>query len=204
MSIPKLIFASTAAVYASSNSKVNERAPLAPLSTYGETKIRNEMDILAKQSTGIDSVIFRFANVLGSINNLNDIRGLNLLMNSISRTRRGLPLEIYGADYETPDGTCVRDFIHVADLVDAIVLQIQIGVEKGANIYNLGTGLGTSVKSFLETYTQIVKDQEIVIRPRQEGDLPFSVLDPSSFQLHTKWWPWRDVVDMITTSINVR
>lgn len=83
-------------------------------------------------------------------------------------------------------------------------LQIQIGVEEGANIYNLGTGLGTSVKSFLEKYSQVVKDQEIVIRPRQEGDLPFSILNPSSFQLHTKWRPCRDIVDMISTSINLR
>ena len=201
LSISNLIFASTAAVYAPSNNAVNERAPLGPMSTYGETKIQTEIDILGAQSAEINSVIFRFANVLGSVNNLRDTKGSNLLMKSISRTQSGLPLEIYGADYETPDGTCVRDFIHVADLVEAIAIQIEIGLGQGSRVFNLGTGLGTSVKSFLEEYSQIVKGQEIVIRPRQDGDLPFSVLDSTMFQSLTGWRPHRDIVDIIKSSI---
>jgi UDP-glucose 4-epimerase len=201
LSISNLIFASTAAVYAPCNNKISEQAPLGPMSTYGETKVQNEKDIFAAQSTGVNSVIFRFANVLGSVNGLIDTKGSNLLMKSISRTNNGLPLEIYGADYETPDGTCVRDFIHVADLVEAIVIQIEIGLAKGSRVFNLGTGLGTSVQSFLKEYSQIVRDQEIVIRPRQDGDLPFSVLDSAMFQSLTRWRPHRDVVDMIKSSI---
>jgi UDP-glucose 4-epimerase len=201
LSISNLIFASTAAVYAPCNNKISEQAPLGPMSTYGETKVQNEKDIFAAQSTGVNSVIFRFANVLGSVNGLIDTKGSNLLMKSLSRTNNGLPLEIYGADYETPDGTCVRDFIHVADLVEAIVIQIEIGLAKGSRVFNLGTGLGTSVQSFLKEYSQIVNEQEIVIRPRQNGDLPFSVLDSTLFQSLTRWRPHRDIVDMIKSSI---
>lgn len=199
--ISNLIFASTAAVYAPCHHKISEHAPLGPISTYGKTKMQNEGDIFAAQSTGINSVIFRFANVLGSVNGLVDSKGSNLLMNSISRTNSGLPLEIYGADYETSDGTCVRDYIHVADLVEAIVIQIEIGIAKGSRVFNLGTGLGTSVQSFLKKYLQIVNDQEIVIRPRQDGDLPYSVLDSTMFQSLTGWRPHRDLVDMITSSV---
>ena len=201
LSISNLIFASTAAVYAPCNNKISEQAPLGPMSTYGETKVQNEIDIFATQSIEMNSVIFRFANVLGSVNGLIDTNGSNLLMKSISRTNNGLPLEIYGADYETPDGTCVRDFIHVADLVEAIVIQIEIGLAKGSRIFNLGTGMGTSVQGFLKEYSQIVNDQKIVIRPRQDGDLPFSVLDSSMFQSLTRWRPHRDIVDMIKSSI---
>ena len=199
--ISNLIFASTASVYAPCNHKISEHAPLGPISTYGETKMQNERDIFAAQSTGINSVIFRFANVLGSVNGLVDTKGSNLLMNSISHTISRLPLEIYGDDYETFDGTCVRDFIHVADLVEAIVIQIEIGVARGSRVFNLGTGLGTSVQSFLKKYLQIVNDQEIVIRPKRDGDLPYSVLDSTMFQSLTGWRPHRDIVDMITSSV---
>jgi len=203
-SISQLIFASTAAVYAPNNAIVNELDPIAPMSVYGETKIQNEVDILQYVSLGINSSIFRFANVLGAINGLKDSSGSNLLMSSISRTQLGLPLQIYGDDYETPDGTCVRDFIHIADLVDAIVIQIEIGIDDGCKTFNLGTGVGTSVKIFLENYMKVVKGQKLVIGPRQDGDLPFSILDPSSYQPHTKWQANRNIVDMITSSMNLR
>ena len=203
-SISKLIFASTAAVYAPNSRIVTELDPIRPTSVYGETKIQNEIDVLQSLSLGINSVVFRFANVLGSVNGIRDTTGSNLLMNSISRTQLNLPLEIYGDDYETPDGTCVRDFIHVGDLVDAIILQIELGIGEGCKIFNLGTGVGTSVKVFLETYMRVVKDQKLLTKPRQDGDLPFSILDPSSFRTQTGWRASRNIVDMINSSIDLR
>lgn len=202
-SISSLIFASTAAVYAPVNRKVDESDLISPISPYGKSKRQNEIDIYQNSDRGINSVIFRFANVLGAINGFCDSKGSNLLMNSISRTRLNEPLEVYGDDYNTPDGTCVRDFIHVSDLVEAISIQIELGISRGCNTFNLGTGIGTSVKEFLESYMRIVKNQRLLVKPRQNGDLPFSILDPSRFQAYAGWQASKDIDHMIKSSMNL-
>lgn len=168
------VFSSTCATYGDQDNVVlNEDSVQLPINSYGASKRAIE-DILAnfEQSHGLKSVIFRYFNVAGC-----DPEGevgefhqpethlIPLMLDAIAGKRDALT--IFGTDYETPDGTCIRDYVHVCDLVDAHVLGLKwLQDDKGSRLFNLGTGKGFSVREVLDE-SRAVTNKEV---PHVEGD----------------------------------
>jgi len=194
LGVEKIIFSSTAAVYKATNriEAINESFEIGPESPYGKSKLAAEN--VVKSNPQLRSVIFRYFNVVGALNSqLADISSENLF----SRIKRSLAedeaLPIYGNFYPTPDGTCVRDYIHVLDLVEAHLLAIQKMDDPYQNfplILNLGTGSGKSVLEVIRNLEETLgsKIRYIFESPRG-GDTPFSVCDPALAQATLGWTP---------------
>lgn len=173
------VFSSTCSVYGDQDGVLlDEDCPQAPLNAYSASKRAIE-DMLRDfgNSHGLRSVIFRYFNVAGS-----DQEGeigeyhkpethlIPLAIAAISGDRDGLV--VYGDDYDTPDGTCVRDYVHVMDLVDAHVRGLQwLQDGKGSRVFNLGTGIGFSVREVLE-HCQVVTNRSVpwTMGERRAGD----------------------------------
>jgi UDP-glucose 4-epimerase len=208
--VQRLVFSSSAAVYGSpTTSIVAESAPLAPINPYGETKLFGErIAEAASVATGIRVVSLRYFNVAGAgWDDLVDIGAHNLLPATIERIRAGLQPVIFGSDYPTPDGTCVRDYIHVLDLAEAHVAAIDhLSRPEAPNLaLNVGTGRGTSV---LELVTAVCAAMGTGLTPewsaRRNGD-PASVVASVELIRNALSWEARlDLVDMVRSTLDVR
>jgi UDP-glucose 4-epimerase len=175
--VRKIIYSSSAAVYEAQFGKplVKEDSPLKPVSFYGQTKMDSEELILEfSQKHKIDSVIFRYFNVAGAANpNLKDKSTQNLIPITINKIKFGLAPEIFGDDYNTPDGTAIRDFVDVRDIAAAHLKAIlYLSINSKSCVLNIGTGHGTSVKELI-TLTQEIMGTNFapIIRGRRPGDI---------------------------------
>ncbi|MEM5476602.1 UDP-glucose 4-epimerase GalE [Pacificibacter sp. AS14] len=168
------VFSSTCATYGDQDNVVlNEDSVQLPINSYGASKRAIE-DILAnfEQSHGLKSVIFRYFNVAGcdpdgEVGEFHqpETHLIPLMLDAIAGKRAALT--IFGTDYDTPDGTCIRDYVHVCDLVDAHVLGLKwLQDAKGSRLFNLGTGKGFSVREVLDE-SRAVTNKEV---PHVEGD----------------------------------
>ena len=206
-SIDKIVFSSTAAVYGIPETvPISEECSLKPINPYGFSKyVVEHMLNDYKTSDNIKSVILRYFNVAGADpdteigcehkqpNNL-----IPILMNVQSGKKDFL--EIYGNDYDTPDGTAIRDYIHVSDLAFAHVLSLNHLFDKGNNlILNLGTGKGYSVKEVVESVKRATK-KEVPIKNanRRAGDPPSLYADSKKANNILKWKPKYSELDFIT------
>ena len=113
--------------------------------------------------------------------------------------RDGGSIKVFGTDYDTPDGTCVRDYIHVEDLAKAHILGLEYLLEcGGCKRLNLGTGRGYSVKEVIDTALRVTEGELNVIEDeRREGDPPFLVADPSMAKAILNWKPQRSDLELI-------
>lgn len=147
-------------------------------SPYGISKKAMEDIVFQVCENKIPFTIFRFYNVVGS-DGIPPTNVDGLFFNLIKAKETGL-FRLYGTDYNTPDGTCVRDYIHVNEVCQAIISAID---NHSGNIENLGHGVGTTVREMIETFKRVNNcDFEIIDCPRRDGDLESSVLDkPSMF-----------------------
>ncbi|MBU2866676.1 UDP-glucose 4-epimerase GalE [Pacificibacter marinus] len=168
------VFSSTCATFGDQDNVVlNEESVQLPINSYGASKRAIE-DILAnfEQSHGLKSVIFRYFNVAGcdpdgEVGEFHqpETHLIPLMLDAIAGKRDALT--IFGTDYDTPDGTCIRDYVHVCDLVDAHVLGLKwLQDDKGSRLFNLGTGKGFSVREVLDE-SRAVTNKEV---PHVEGD----------------------------------
>jgi len=196
------IFSSTASVYGSQSSDpVNENFPLKPESPYGTSKIMAEQIIrdFAKAS-GLRYVILRYFNVAGAdpdsrIGQFGN--HTSHLIKKACRTAAGLhpKISIYGTDYDTPDGTCIRDYIHVEDLADAHILSLKYLADSNRNnknsiILNCGYGHGYSVRKVLNTAREVTKiNFKIEETQRRQGDSPIVIADSTLIQKTLGWQP---------------
>ena len=182
--VKNLVFSSTAAVYGETdNGIVTELTTIEPVSYYGKTKAHSELLIEeARRKFGLNFVNLRYFNVAGSLNKkLQDDSKDNLIPIVIDQIRNGVNPKIFGNDFPTPDGTAIRDFIHVVDIVDAHLAAVKYLRNGGSNqTLNIGTGTGTSV---LEIVTEIVSQMKSDLIPtflgRRDGDIGIVVADPS-------------------------
>lgn len=207
--IDKIIFSSTAAVYGIPETHlVTESNLVQPINPYGHTKAMTEQILKDfEKAYGLRFISLRYFNAAGAdpgqeIGELGAYPknlipyALRILAKADGR------LAIFGTDFDTPDGTAVRDYIHVADLADAHVKALEhLQSGKPSMILNLGTGKGFSVREVVETAERILqRPLQTVLAPRREGDPPCIVADASKAQELLNWRPrYSDLQTIIAT-----
>ena len=172
-----LVFSSSAATYGMPDAKqVREEDPTTPINPYGETKLIGEWMVRNAAHWGLRGVNLRYFNVAGTGKaGLGDTAALNLIPIAIGQLRRGDTPKVFGDDYATPDGSCIRDYVHVTDLADAHIAAVDY-LERGErpfDTFNVGTGKGASVfevLNALKAASGLEFDAEIV--SRRAGDPP--------------------------------
>ncbi len=210
--VKNIIFSSTAAVYGNPNIElINEETLKNPINTYGETKLAMEKMIKwVSNAYDINFVSLRYFNVCGANESKtigechNPETHLIPLVLQVALNQRE-HISIFGDDYNTNDGTCVRDYIHVDDLVDAHTKALEYLNNGGkSDVFNLGYGHGFSVKEIIEA-ARTVTSHEIpaVLEPRRAGDPDFLVADSSKAKEVLKWTPkYDDINYIISTAYN--
>ncbi len=191
------VFSSTAAVYGMpASSPIQESFPYSPINPYGESKVMTEK-ILGwfDQLHGLRSICLRYFNAAGA-----DPQGrsgerhdpeTHLIPLMFRAIQSGEPLTVFGEDYPTPDGTCIRDYIHVTDLAQAHILSVE-ALMKGepSNRFNVGTGTGFSVREVLQA-VEVVTGKRVPYKvgARREGDPPALVADSTKLKTTLGWTP---------------
>jgi len=207
--LKKIIFSSTAAVYGNpKNVKVSENDELNPLNPYAESKLKFE-NYLKNQNkiNNIQYVILRYFNVAGADEMLRSgliSKHSTHLIKIASEVAVGNKTEliINGNDYPTPDGTPVRDYIHVSDLADIHLVSAEyLFKNKRSDIFNCGYGKGFSVKEVIETYNKFLdKKIKYKIGPKRPGDSKLVVANPNKFNKKMNWKPKFDNLEYILKS----
>ncbi|MEU5952618.1 UDP-glucose 4-epimerase GalE [Streptomyces sp. NPDC047525] len=182
--IKRFVFSSSAAVYGNPPDVdlVAEDTPCVPINPYGETKLAGEWLVRAAgRAHGIATVCLRYFNVAGSASpELADTGVYNVIPMVFDRLTRDEAPRIFGDDHPTPDGTCVRDYIHVADLADAHLAaarRVQAHPEGDLTV-NIGRGDGVSVRELVTLIGEVSGDRRpALVEPRREGDAPRAVAD---------------------------
>jgi UDP-glucose 4-epimerase len=202
----RFIFSSSAAVYGEPiMTPCHEVDPREPISPYGESKLMVEQ-ILASyhRAYGLDYVAFRYFNACGA-----DPQGrhgqepgaTHLIAKFLEASRDDGQFRIYGDDYPTADGTCVRDYVHVEDIARAHVLALNHKIPAG--VYNLGSSQGTSVKQIMDRARTIVSKMPYInVDPKREGDPPVLTADSAKFNLVAGTWQQHDLDAMIQHAWN--
>jgi UDP-glucose 4-epimerase len=172
------VFSSSASTYGMPDTDVvDEDAPVAPLSPYGVTKVVGEWSTRdVAHATGMRAVAMRYFNVAGAVRpELGDPGVFNLIPLAFRALTAGEPPRIFGDDYPTPDGTCIRDYVHVADVAAAHVVALRrlVGDEEAPayRVLNIGRGVGSSVREVLGVVADVTGiDTEPVVVERRPGD----------------------------------
>ncbi|WP_410772572.1 UDP-glucose 4-epimerase GalE [Fontibacillus sp. BL9] len=207
--VRKIVFSSTAATYGEPDKvPIEETDPTQPTNVYGETKLTMErMMAWFDKVLGIKYVALRYFNAAGAHESGKigeDHNPESHLIPLILQTALGQrdSIKVFGDDYNTPDGTCVRDYIHVGDLADAHLRAVEYLIGGGdSNVFNLGNGQGFSVKEVIAKVKEVTgRDFPVVLSPRREGDP--AVLIASSHKARTVlgWQPARNKLDDIIRS----
>lgn len=203
--IKKLVFSSSAAVY-SPNDKpaIEESDPTEPLSPYGATKLLSE-ELISKvaKAEGISAISLRYFNVVGSSHpEFGDNSKDNLVPKVFAAYKRGDRPDIYGSDYPTKDGTCIRDYIHVGDLAEAHLAALR-KVESSLvdEVYNVGSGTGYSVKEMIDQMSKTMGvDLNPNHAPRRAGDSPQLIASTKKIERDLGWRPKATLKEMIDSS----
>ena len=204
----KLVFSSSAATYGVPPVDVvpEDVVPMLPINPYGQTKLFGEwMARACEQPFGIRFCALRYFNVAGcGPVELEDPAILNLIPMLFDRLKKGKAPAIFGDDYPTPDGTCVRDYIHVCDLASGHVAALNwMNGKTGVEIFNLGTGTGTSVLEVVAAFSKACgKELPYVIRERRAGDIAANWCDASKAERMMGWKAQYDIADMCRDSWN--
>jgi UDP-glucose-4-epimerase GalE len=195
--VKAVVFSSTAAVYGMpEKNPITEDQPYAPLSVYGESKVMVEKQLgWFDVVHGLRSVCLRYFNASGAEEKLRvgerhdpETHLIPLLFRAV---QTGQPVTIFGEDYETPDGTCIRDYIHVSDLAQAHVVAVESLLNGGpSNRFNVGTGSGFSVREVVHAVEEVTgKKVPYKVGPRREGDPAALVADSTRLQQTLGWTP---------------
>ena len=203
--VKRIVFSSTAAVYApNQKSEIEETDEIGPLSPYGATKVISEELIKNVGSAeGFSTVSLRYFNVVGSANvEFGDNSKDNLVPKVFTAIREGKRPEIYGSDYPTKDGTCIRDYIHVGDLAEAHVAALKAIEEQEIHeVYNVGSGTGYSVLEMMNQMSETMGMSLDPIRaPRRAGDIPQLIASIKKIQRELGWNPHFSLKDMIDSA----
>lgn len=190
--IGRFVFSSSAAVYETSEAALNEGSPIHPQNTYGETKLMTE-NVLRRyqQIHGLRCAALRYFNAAGALPGRGEAHHpeshLIPLTLQVALGQRE-SVAIFGSDYPTPDGTCIRDYVHVADLVSAHLLALGALEDKESLVYNVGSGHGYSVLEVIEMARKVTGHPIPALEtPRRPGDPARLVASPRLIQSELGW-----------------
>lgn len=202
--VGRLVLSSTCAIFGDQDGVLlDENTPQAPLNAYAASK-RAVEDMVANFSAAhdLDFVVFRYFNVAGADETAEigewhqpETHLVPLMLQAIAGERPGLT--IHGTDYDTPDGTCIRDYVHVMDLVDAHLLGLDwLLAGRGNQAFNLGTGSGFSVREVIEAGRRVTnRFVPVTEGPRRPGDAIRLVSGSRKAQEYLGWSPWRSTME---------
>jgi UDP-glucose 4-epimerase len=199
----RLVFSSTCAIFGPPERvPINEDLPKRPINPYGESKLAFERILRwYGQIHGLKFVSLRYFNAAGASARFGeDHRVETHLIPNVLKVALGekSEVEIYGTDYDTPDGTCIRDYIHILDLARAHILALQ---SSKSEFYNLGTGGGSSVREVIAAAGQVAgKKIKVVERPRRPGDPPRLVAASDKIKSELGWKPQFQSLETILES----
>jgi UDP-glucose-4-epimerase GalE len=207
--VRKFIFSSTCATYGVPPTlPVTEESPKEPINPYGATKLFLEWVLKAySASAGLNYAALRYFNAAGAhasglIGEIHDPEThlIPLTLKAVLKTAP--PLKVFGDKLPTPDGTCVRDYIHVSDLGAAHVLSLEYLAGGGKSVsLNLGTGRGTSIKEIMDSFKRLTGlDVPHEFAPPREGDPPALYADPSKAREVLGWAAKRDIDEILTSA----
>lgn len=208
--VKKIVFSSSCAVYgipSPENIPIKEETPVKPITPYGESKLLFEKALEWYRLTGsLDYISLRYFNVAGATKQRREMHDpethlIPLVIKAIKDTN--YKLKIYGNDYPTKDGTAVRDYIHILDLIDAHLYALETLYNKKPHnyTYNLGYGHGYTVLDIVNASKKIFKkDFNYDFFPRRTGDPPILISDPGKIQNDLNWHPKHDDLYEIISS----
>ncbi len=201
--VQRIIFSSTCAIFGPPERvPIDETAHPRPVSPYGESKLAFEKILRwYDEIHALTFVSLRYFNAAGATENLGeDHRPETHLIPNVLKVALGKSpnVEIYGTDYETPDGTCIRDYIHIVDLARAHILAL--GAD-ASGFYNLGTGGGSSVREVIAACRKITgRKIETIEKPRRPGDPPRLIASSEKIKKELGWQPQFQSLDAIVES----
>ncbi|MDQ6860354.1 MAG: UDP-glucose 4-epimerase GalE [Verrucomicrobiota bacterium] len=201
--VKRLVFSSTCATFGPPERiPIDETLPQRPINPYGESKLAFERILRwYDEIHGLRFVALRYFNAAGASENFGeDHRTETHLIPNVIKVALGQKqsVEIFGTDYETPDGTCIRDYIHILDLSQAHILALS---SPKSEFYNLGTGGGTSVREIIESCRKITGHEiPVVEKPRRPGDPPRLIAASAKIKSELGWEPRFQNVDAIIES----
>jgi UDP-glucose 4-epimerase len=210
--VKKIIFSSTASVYGqASNNPLFENSQINPINPYGQSKYAAEKLISGFAKKGNAAITFRYFNVAGSYKNKNDELFIEnhqnethlipkIIKNSLQYSQAS-EVEIYGSNFPTKDGTCIRDYLHVQDLAHAHLLAIEKFETGESMIFNLGSGVGYSVLEVINEIERVIGVKlKRVISPTRKGDpaVLLAAIDKAKDQLG--WNPASSLNEIIFSS----
>jgi len=203
--VRRFVFSSSAAVYASSDEPLSEDSAIGPANVYGQTKrMVEEMLEWYRKVHGLRYAALRYFNAAGAEPGRGEAHNpeshlIPLVLQVVLGQRPHA--QIYGSDYPTPDGTCIRDYIHVGDLISAHLLALEGLGEQEQLIYNLGNGAGYSVRQVIESARRITGHAiPAVDSPRRAGDAPRLVASAERIRRELGWVPACPDLDEIIAS----
>ena len=204
--VERLVFSSTAAVYGEpEKTPIEETAALAPTNAYGESKLLVEhMLTWLNRIHGLRYASLRYFNVAGAVEGRGEAHEpeshLIPLVLDVALGRRQ-SIKIFGKDYPTPDGTCIRDYVHVGDLADAHILAFEALSTRSRLIYNIGNGQGFSVREVVESARRVTGHPiPVVEEPRRPGDPAVLVASSKRIIEELGWKPRYSSLDDIVRS----
>ena len=208
-SIKKIVFSSSAATYGEPKTvPILETSETVPTNPYGATKLAIDHMITQEATTrGISAASLRYFNVAGA---LKAQRGWlaerhdpeTHLIPNVLRSTPDNPVKIFGTDWPTTDGTCIRDYVHVIDLIDAHIKALKSLGQPGHEIYNLGSGSGYSVREVVAAASAATGHQiPFVDSPRRAGDPAVLIADISKAKAKLNWVPTRDLNAMVSDAV---
>lgn len=207
--VRRLVFSSTCAVYGMPQKMpITEDTPRQPVNPYGTSKLFFENALEAyDRAYGLRYISLRYFNAAGAdesgeIGELHDPETHLIPAALKAITGERAQLELFGSDYPTPDGTCVRDYIHVNDLAEAHVLALEeLEAGKNSGAFNLGTGVGCSVNEVISMIEEVTGSKvPRHIAPRRPGDPPVLVADPSRARTVLQWQANRSLREIVQTA----
>jgi UDP-glucose 4-epimerase len=204
--VQRLVFSSTAAVYGEPESTpIREDAPLRPTNAYGESKLLVEHMLgWLNRIHGFRYTSLRYFNVAGAIEGRGEAHEpeshiIPLILDVALGRRQSI--KVFGRDYPTPDGTCIRDYIHVQDLARAHLLALEALKERDKLIYNLGNGVGFSVREVIESARRVTGHPIPVEEcPRRPGDPAVLIASSEKIGAELGWKPKYSILDEIIES----
>jgi UDP-glucose 4-epimerase len=200
LGIKKIVFASSCATYGVPKiMPITERTPTKPVNAYGMTKLSIDMALASEAlAHGVAATSLRFFNLAGSYKDAGELHSpeTHLIPNTLIAAAGNDKLRIFGTDYPTPDGTCIRDYIHVLDLAIAIEKSLHKTKHGEHAIYNLGTGNGLSNKQIVDSVRSVTgREFAVNYEDRRPGDPPRLVASNDLAKKELGWEPKHSTLD---------